>query len=129
MKARPKKRARPTQDATTTRFERALKKRAEEKYMLRLYITGMTPRSMRAIENLRAICEEHLHGRYDLEIIDIFQHPQLVQGEQIVAAPTLIKKLPAPLRRVVGDLSNKDRVVLGLDLRPRRDKSSHSGEC
>ncbi len=91
----------------------------DEKYVLRLYITGMTPRSSRAIENIRSVCDEHLQGRYDLEIIDIYQHPSLAQGEQIIAAPTLIKKLPAPLRRMVGDLSDTDKVLLGLDLRPR----------
>jgi circadian clock protein KaiB len=78
----------------------------------------MTPRSTRAIEKVRTICEEHLHGRYDLEVIDIYQQPALAQGEQILAAPTLIKRLPLPLRRVIGDMSNTDRVLLGLDLRP-----------
>ena len=78
----------------------------------------MTPRSTRAVENVRTICEEHLHGRYDLEVIDIYQQPTLAKGEQIIAAPTLVKKLPLPLRRVIGDLSNTDRVLLGLDLRP-----------
>lgn len=91
-----------------------------DRYVLRLYVTGMTPRSTRAIRNLRAICEAHLQGRYDLEVIDIYQQPTLAKGEQIIAAPTLIKKLPAPLRRVIGDMSNKDRVLLGLDLRPSK---------
>ena len=89
------------------------------KYVLRLYITGMTPRSAHAIENVRAICEEHLHGTYELEVIDLYQQPVLAQGEQIIAAPTLIKRLPLPLRRVIGDMSNTDRVLIGLDLRPR----------
>ena len=88
--------------------------------MLRLYVTGMTPRSTRAIENVRTICEEHLHGRYELEVIDIYQQPTLAKGEQILAAPTLIKKLPLPLRRVIGDMSSTERVLLGLDLRPAR---------
>jgi circadian clock protein KaiB len=91
---------------------------AEERYVLRLYVTGMTPRSTRAVENVRAICEQHLHGRYELEIVDIYQQPTLARGEQIIAAPTLIKKLPLPLRRVIGDLSSTDRVLLGLDIRP-----------
>ena len=91
---------------------------SSERYVLRLYVTGMTPRSTRAVENVRRICEEHLHGRYDLEVIDIYQQPTLAKGEQIVAAPTLVKKLPLPLRRVIGDLSNTDKVLLGLDLRP-----------
>ncbi len=78
----------------------------------------MTPRSTRAVENVRAICEQHLQGRYDLEVIDIYQQPTLARGEQIIAAPTLIKKLPLPLRRVIGDLSSTERVLLGLDIRP-----------
>lgn len=86
--------------------------------MLRLYVTGMTARSTRAVENVRAICEQHLQGRYDLEVIDIYQQPTLARGEQIIAAPTLIKKLPLPLRRVIGDLSSTEKVLLGLDLRP-----------
>ena len=89
------------------------------KYILRLYITGMTPRSAQAIENVRAICEEHLHGAYELEVIDLYQQPVLAKGEQIIAAPTLIKRLPLPLRRIIGDMSNTDRVLIGLDLRPR----------
>ena len=101
-------------------FERAIRGAgaSPERYVLRLYVTGTTPRSARAVRNIRTLCEEHLQGRYDLEIIDIYQQPVLAQGEQIIAAPTLIKKLPAPLRKVVGDLSNQDRVLMGLDLRP-----------
>jgi circadian clock protein KaiB len=97
---------------------RAASRSATEHNVLRLYVTGMTPRSTRAVENVRLICEEHLQGRYDLEVIDIYQQPILAKGEQILAAPTLIKKLPLPLRRVIGDLSNTERVLLGLDLRP-----------
>jgi circadian clock protein KaiB len=104
---------------TTEKFEEALAQPKPENYILRLYITGMTPRSTQAIVNIRKICEAHLKGRYELEIIDIYQHPNLSQGEQIIAAPTLIKKLPLPLRRLVGDLSNSERVLLGLDLRPK----------
>jgi circadian clock protein KaiB len=89
---------------------------AIDRYVLRLYVTGMTPRSVRALRNLQAICEEHLHDRYDLEVIDIYQQPVLTRGEQIVAAPTLIKKLPLPMRRIIGDMSNRDRVLVGLDL-------------
>ncbi len=85
-------------------------------YVLHLYITGSTPRSIRAISNIRKICEAHLMGRYDLEVVDISQHPMLAGGEQIVAAPTLIKKLPLPLRRFIGDMSQTDRILLGLDL-------------
>ncbi len=88
------------------------------RYLLRLYVAGMTPRSERAIANIKAICEEHLKGRYDLRVVDVYQHPALAAGEQIIALPTLIKKLPPPLRRIIGDLSNRERVLIGLDLRP-----------
>jgi circadian clock protein KaiB len=88
-------------------------------YVLRLYVTGSTPRSTLALRNLRAICEEHLHGRYELQVIDVYQRPALARNEQIVATPTLIKVLPSPLRRLIGDLSNEERVLLGLDLRPK----------
>jgi circadian clock protein KaiB len=104
--------------SSTDEFERLLKENAgPEKYVLRLYVTGMTPRSTDAIARIKALCDEHLVGRYELEVIDIYQQPALAKGEQILATPTLIKKLPLPLRRLVGDLSNKDRVLLGLDLR------------
>jgi circadian clock protein KaiB len=104
--------------SATTAFEKAANAATTARYVLRLYIAGMTSRSSRAVENVRAICEELLHGRYDLEVVDIYQQPSLAKGEQILAAPTLIKKLPAPLRRVIGDMSNRERVLLGLDLRP-----------
>jgi circadian clock protein KaiB len=84
---------------------------------LRLYLTGTTPASVRALANLKRICEEHLQGQYELEVIDIYQRPSLLEGEQIFAAPTLIKKLPHPLRRLVGDMSDTEAVLLGLDLR------------
>jgi circadian clock protein KaiB len=87
-----------------------------EKYALRLYVTGQTPRSVRSVENLRKLCERHLKGRYELEVIDIYQQPSLAKEMQILAAPTLIKALPLPLRRLVGDFSDQNRVVLGLDL-------------
>ncbi len=88
-----------------------------DKYILRLYVTGTTPKSMRAISNVKGICEEHLHGRYILEVIDLYQQPQLAKGEQIVAVPTLIRKLPPPLRQIIGDMSETERVLTGLDLR------------
>ena len=87
-------------------------------YVLRLYVTGTTARSSRAITNVRRICEEHLGNRYDLEVIDIYQQPALAKGDQIVAAPTLVKQLPLPLRKLIGDMSDRDRVLVGLDLRP-----------
>jgi circadian clock protein KaiB len=89
----------------------------DDRYVLRLYITGMTRRSMQAIANLKAVCEEYLIGRYDLEVIDIYQQPLLAKGDQIVATPTLIKELPVPVRRMVGDLSQQERVLVGLDIR------------
>ncbi|MEO5761308.1 MAG: circadian clock KaiB family protein [Vicinamibacteria bacterium] len=88
-----------------------------EHFVLRLFVTGMTPRSIQAVENVRRICEEHLEGRYDLQVIDIYQQPTLAKGEQIIATPTLIRKLPLPLRRVIGDLSNTERVLRGLDIK------------
>jgi len=100
-------------------FAQSIEQTASERYLLRLYISGMTPAATRAIANLKKICEEHLAGRYDLEIVDVYQQPVLAKDEQILAAPTLIKKLPLPLRRLIGDMSNKDRVLLGLDLRPK----------
>jgi circadian clock protein KaiB len=97
-------------------FEQAAQTVPQERYLLRLYVTGMTPRSARAVRNLQAICDEYLAGRYDLEVVDIYQQPVLTKGEQIIAAPTLIKKLPLPMRRIIGDMSNRERVLLGLDL-------------
>jgi circadian clock protein KaiB len=93
-------------------------------YTLRLYVTGATPRSARAISNIRKICEEHLEGHYDLEVVDITEHPMLAEGEQIIAAPTLIKKLPLPLRRFIGDMSQTERILIGLDLREAAEKAS-----
>jgi circadian clock protein KaiB len=87
-----------------------------EKYSLRLYVTGQTPRSLRSVENLRRLCERHLKGRYELEVVDIYQQPALAKEMQILAAPTLVKALPLPLRRLVGDFSDQNRVVIGLDL-------------
>jgi len=105
---------------TTEKFEEALAQSRAEGYVLRLYITGMTPRSSQAIEHIREICETHLKGHYELEVIDIYQSPSVAQAEQIIAAPTLIKKLPLPLRRLVGDLSNEERVLAGLDVWPKK---------
>jgi circadian clock protein KaiB len=87
-------------------------------YVLRLYVAGTTPNSVRAIENIKRICEEYLKGRYDLEVVDIYQQPMLAKGDQIIAVPTLIKKLPLPLRKYIGDMSTTERILVGLDLRP-----------
>ena len=89
--------------------------------VLRLYVAGSTARSVRAIENLRRICEEHLAGRYDLEVVDIYQQPEAAREFQLIAAPTLVRLLPEPLRRVIGDLSDEERVLRGLDLQSRGD--------
>ena len=90
------------------------------KYKLRLFVTGSTPRSARAIANMRKICEENLHGRYDLEVVDVYENPDATRELQIVATPTLVKILPEPLRRIIGDLSDKERVLAGLNLTPMK---------
>lgn len=90
------------------------------KWQLRLYIAGATPKSAAAFANLRRICEEHAPGQYELQVIDLQQHPQLARGDQILAVPTLVRKLPPPMRRLIGDLSNCERVLVGLDLRPEQ---------
>ncbi|MGI4884638.1 MAG: circadian clock KaiB family protein [Janthinobacterium lividum] len=89
------------------------------KWELRLYVAGQTAKSVAALANLRRYCEEHLEGMYTLEVIDLLQHPQLAEGDQILAIPTLVRKVPAPLRRIIGDLSNEERVLVGLDIRPQ----------
>jgi len=103
-------------------FEKSLQAKATEKYVLRLYVTGMTPKSINAIQNIRKICEENLKGRYELEVIDIYQQPEYAKKEDILAAPTLIKKLPLPLRKFIGDMSNKEKILVGLDLVPKKVK-------
>jgi circadian clock protein KaiB len=103
-------------------LDQTVNKLEKDKHILRLYITGSTVRSVLAIENLKKICEEYLEGRYELEVIDLYQHPSLAKGEQIIAAPTLIKKLPLPFRRIIGDMSDKEKVLLGLDLKEVKDK-------
>lgn len=94
---------------------------SEEKYELRLYTAGQTPKSVAAFKNLKRICEEHLPGRYKIEIIDLMQNPRLAKEDQIVAIPTLVRKLPAPLRKIIGDLSDIERTLVGLQLRERDD--------
>jgi circadian clock protein KaiB len=100
-------------------LESAARDAEHRQYVLRLYVAGITPRSQEAIRNVTAICEEHLAGRYSLEVIDVYQRPGLVEGEQIIAAPTLIKSLPFPLRRLIGSMADKEKVLVGLDLRPK----------
>jgi len=89
-------------------------------YMLRLYIAGQTPKSVLALANLKEICETHLQGRYEIEVIDLLENPKLAQGDQILALPTLVRRLPEPIKKIIGDLSNTERVLVGLDLRARR---------
>jgi circadian clock protein KaiB len=89
-------------------------------YQLRLYVAGKTPKSVLAFNNLKQICEDHLQGRYEIEIIDLLENPQLAQGDQILALPTLVRRLPEPIKKIIGDLSNTERVLVGLDLRERR---------
>ena len=101
-------------------FEKAIAAQPpSQHYSLRLFVTGTTPRSARAIRNIRDICEQQLQGRYDLEVIDIYQHPEQARPEQIVVAPTLVKSLPLPVRRLIGDLSDQQRVLVGLNIVPR----------
>jgi circadian clock protein KaiB len=99
---------RPESDATG---------RAAKLWQLRLYVAGQTPKSIAAFSNLKAICESHLEGRYRIEVIDLVEHPQLSKGDQILAIPTLVRKLPEPVRKIIGDLSDTERVLVGLDLR------------
>ena len=110
------------------KLKEALSKVGEEKYCLRLYVTGTTPKSLRAITNIKQICEAHLKGRYILEVVDIYQQPVLAKGEQIIAAPTLIKRLPLPLRKFIGDMTNTDRILIRLDLRPLEESEAAHGK-
>ena len=98
----------------------AKKKASSDAWILRLYVAGQSARSTAALRNLEAICEQHLAGRYRIEVIDLLTHPQLARGDQIVAVPTLVRHLPPPMKKIIGDLSNEERVLVGLDLRPRR---------
>lgn len=101
---------------TSEDFELKLSEMKPDKYILRLYISGASSRSAIALKNLKKICEEYLQGKYELEVIDLFRQPVLAKDEQIIAAPTLIKELPLPFRRIIGDMSDKDKVLIGLDL-------------
>jgi circadian clock protein KaiB len=93
--------------------------RKPEEWELRLYVAGNTPNSIAAFGNLQQICEKHMGGRYRIEIIDLFENPQLAKGDQIIAIPTLVRRLPTPIKKIIGDLSNAERVLVGLDLKPR----------
>ena len=115
----------PEINSSTEDFNLTISESGNDKYILRLFITGATSRSVLAIKNLKQICEEYLKGRYELEVIDLYQKPDLALNEQIIAAPTLIKKLPLPFRRIIGDMSNIEKVLLGLDLKEIRQHSDH----
>lgn len=93
------------------------RKKADEVWNLRLYVAGQTPKSVTAFANLKKICEEHLKGKYTIEVVDLLENPTLAQGDQILAIPTLVRKLPEPIKKIIGDLSNTERVLIGLDLR------------
>jgi circadian clock protein KaiB len=102
---------------STEEFEKAATEPDQEKYVLRLYVTGMTPKSTLAVANIRKLCEKHLTGRYELDVIDIYQQLDVAKGEQIIATPTLIKKLPLPLRKLIGDMSDTQRLLVGIGLK------------
>jgi circadian clock protein KaiB len=107
-----------------TRASQAKQPRTAAEWELRLYIAGETPKCMAAFANLQKICEERLEGRYRIEVIDLLRNPQLARGDQILAIPTLVRKLPTPVKKIIGDLSNEERVLVGLDLRPAARRAS-----
>lgn len=102
----------------TTKDRTPRNKGAREGWKLRLYVAGQSPKSITAFANLKKICEEHIKGKYQIEVIDLLKNPQLAKGDQIIAIPTLVRKLPVPIRKIIGDLSNIERVLIGLDLQP-----------
>ncbi len=108
-----------TGERKTARRTSRMESAPTEMWNLRLYVAGQTPRAIAALDNLKRICEEHLAGQYTIEVIDLLKNPQLARGDQILAVPTLVRKLPEPVRKIIGDLSNEERVLVGLDLRPR----------
>ncbi len=111
---------------STEAFENALD--GKQTYVLKLFVSGMTSSSIKAVENIHKICQEHLKGRFELEVVDIYQQPEMAKKEQIIAVPTLIKKLPVPLRQFIGDLSNTEKILLGLNLRSKSRDGQDSQE-
>ncbi len=103
---------------TTEKGKKAKTDSTAEIWNLRLYVAGQTPKAITAFVNLKQICEEHLAGKYQIEVIDLLKNPQLAKGDQIIAIPTLVRRLPAPLKKIIGDLANTERVLVGLDIRP-----------
>jgi circadian clock protein KaiB len=110
----------PVTETIQAKRRKPVKREAREIWNLRLYVAGKTPRAIAAFQNLERICEEHLTGKYSIEVIDLIKNPRLARGDQIVAVPTLVRKLPEPVRKIIGDLSNKEKVLVGLDLKPVR---------
>jgi len=108
------------EDTIKEKLEAAARDDARSKYVLRLYVAGMTPRSQEAIRTVTSICNEQLKDRYELEVVDIYQNPTLAKGEQIIAAPTLVKKLPLPLRKLIGSMADREKVLVGLDLKEKK---------
>lgn len=113
----------PDEMSNSEAFEEAIARKDERCYYLRLYIAGTTLQSIYALENIKRVCEEYLPGRYTLEVIDIYQQPELARPENIIAVPTLIKTLPPPLQRIIGDLSKTERILVGLDIEAQEDQS------
>jgi circadian clock protein KaiB len=119
---------RVSKDEDTRAFERAAAAASRSRsYRLRLFVSGSTPNSVRAIQNIRALCEENLNGRYDLEVVDIYQHPEHIKPEQIVVTPTLVRSLPQPIRKIIGDLSDTERVLVALDILASEVPGSEDG--
>jgi circadian clock protein KaiB len=114
-----KKTSRATSKSAQTDLETDLAQDADGNYSLRLYVAGQTPKSIAAFANLKRLCEEYLPGRYKIEVIDLVENPQLAAGDQIVALPTLVRKLPSPLKRIIGNLSDKEKFLVGMDLKPQ----------
>lgn len=114
----PRKRSSTETRVRAASRDGARRRRSRALWELRLYVAGMTPTSIRAFENLKKLCEEHLHGIYSIQVIDLLESPTLARGDQIIAVPTLVRRLPTPVKKIIGDLSNTERVLVGLDLRP-----------
>lgn len=104
--------------AKASKVKKAAPKAVEERWQLRLYVAGNTPKSVAALANLKKYCKQHLEGRYEIEVIDLLLNPQLAAGDQILAIPTLVRKVPVPIRKIIGDLSNEEKVLVGLDIKP-----------
>jgi len=112
---------------TPVKARRGNGKAGTKEWILRLYVAGQSARAAAALDNLEKICEEHLAGEYEIEVIDLLREPQLARGDQIVAVPTLVRRLPPPVKRIIGDLSNAERVLVGLDLRPKARRTGSRG--